>query len=66
MRGTALLVLVPLLLLMLTIGRPGPYPASALPPSFDGSAATGLAAELATDFPTVSQAPREQWARPTG
>ena len=51
MRGTALLVLFPLLLLMLTIGRPGPYPASALPPSFDGSAATSLATELARDYP---------------
>jgi Peptidase family M28 len=50
-RGTALLLVAPLLLLLLTIGRPGPYPASALPPSFDGSAATGLATELARDFP---------------
>jgi len=36
---------------MLTIGRPGPYPSSALPPSFDGAAATSLATELARDFP---------------
>ena len=36
---------------MLTIGRPGPFPASALPPSFDGAAATALAAELARDYP---------------
>jgi len=36
---------------MLTIGRPGPYPASALPPTFDGPAATGLAVELATTYP---------------
>ena len=51
MRGLALLVLGPVLLLMLTIGRPGPFPASALPPSFDGGAATALAAELARDYP---------------
>jgi peptidase M28-like protein len=48
---TALLLLAPLLLLALTVGRPGPYPASALPPGFDGASATGLATELARDFP---------------
>jgi hypothetical protein len=44
-------VIAPLLLLMLTIVRPGPYPASALPPSFDGPSATSLATELVRDFP---------------
>lgn len=42
---------MPLLLLALTIGRPGPFPASALPPSFDGPSATALAVELARDYP---------------
>ncbi len=41
----------PLLLLAFTIGRPGPLPAPALPPSFDASAATALATELARDYP---------------
>jgi hypothetical protein len=44
-------VIAPLLLLMLTILRPGPYPASALPPSFDDASATSLATELVRDFP---------------
>ena len=44
-------MLFPLLLLTLTIARPGPYPSSALPPTFDGAAATALATELARDFP---------------
>lgn len=45
------LLIVPLGLLAFTIGQPGPFPASALPPSFDGSSATALAAELARDYP---------------
>ena len=44
-------MLGPLLLLALTIGRPGPFPASALPPSFDGPSAVALASELATYYP---------------
>lgn len=39
------------MLLAFSIGRPGPFPASALPPSFDGSSATALAQELARDYP---------------
>jgi len=50
-RRAGLLLIVPLLLLTLTIGRPGPFPASALPPSFDGPSATALARELARDYP---------------
>ncbi len=50
-RRAALLLIAPLLLLALTIGRPGPFPASALPPSFDGPSATALAGELARDYP---------------
>jgi hypothetical protein len=48
---TSLLILGPLLLLTITIGRPGPYPASALPPAFDGPSATALTTELARDHP---------------
>jgi hypothetical protein len=44
-------LIVPLLLLTLTIGRTGPFPASALPPSFDGPSAAALARELARDYP---------------
>ena len=50
-RGAGLLLLPAFLVLAFTIGRPGPFPASPLPPSFDGSAATALAAELARDYP---------------
>lgn len=50
-RGSALLILVPLLVLALTTARPGPLPAPALPASFDGSSATALALELARDYP---------------
>jgi hypothetical protein len=50
-RGAALLLILPLVLLAFTIGRPGPFPASALPPSFDGSSAAALAAGLARDYP---------------
>ena len=52
MRATSLLVLGPLLLLALTIARPGPFPASTLPPSFDGPSAVALATELARDYPS--------------
>lgn len=45
-------MLGPLLLLALTIGRPGPFPASTLPPSFDGPSAMELATELALNFPS--------------
>ena len=50
-RSAALLLIPPLLLLAFTIGRPGPFPASALPPSFDGPSAAALAVELARDYP---------------
>jgi hypothetical protein len=51
-RTASLLVIGPLLLLALTIGRPGPFPASTLPPSFDGPSAMALATELARDYPS--------------
>lgn len=50
-RSALLVLLPPLLLLAFTIGRPGPLPAPALPPSFDGAAATALATELARENP---------------
>ena len=61
MRAASLLVLGPLLLLALTIGRPGPFPASTLPPSFDGPSAVALATELALDYP--SRQPGFGWRR---
>lgn len=42
---------MPFALLAFTIGRPGPLPAPALPPSFDGSSATALTRELALLHP---------------
>jgi hypothetical protein len=50
-RASALIVVVPVLLAALTLGRPGPLPPPALPPSFDGESAAALAAELATEHP---------------
>ena len=38
-------------MLAFTIATPGPFPASTLPPAFDGGSATQLATELARDFP---------------
>ncbi len=46
-----MLLALPLALLAFTIARPGPFPAPAFPPSFDGDVAAVLAAELARDFP---------------
>ena len=51
-RAASLLVLGPILLLALTIGRPGPFPASTLPPSFDGPSAVALATDLSLDYPS--------------
>ena len=50
-RGAAFLLVLPLAILAFTIGRPGPFPAPALPSSFDGAAAAALAGELARDHP---------------
>jgi hypothetical protein len=51
-RASALVVVVPLLLLAFTVARPGALPAPALPPSFDGATATALARELAALHPS--------------
>lgn len=50
-RKVALLLAVPLLLAALTVARPGPLPAPALPPSFDGPTALALTRELSRDHP---------------
>lgn len=53
-RGTWLLVALPLLLAAFTVGRPQPLPPPALPPAFDERTAEQLARELARDFPDRS------------
>jgi len=53
-RGTWLLVALPLLLAAFTVGRPQPLPPPALPPSFDTTTAEQLARELARDYPDRS------------
>jgi hypothetical protein len=53
-RGTWLLVALPLLLAAFTVGRPQPLPPPALPPAFDGQTAAALARELARDYPDRS------------
>ena len=50
-RGTWLLVALPLLLVAFTVGRPQPLPRPALPPTFDGEAAAALAEDLAGQYP---------------
>lgn len=50
-RGTWLLVGVPLLLAAFTVGRPLALPPPALPPAFDVQTAAQLARELARDYP---------------
>ena len=50
-RGTWLLVALPLLLAAFTVGRPEPLPRPALPPTFDGESAAALAHDLADDYP---------------
>lgn len=53
-RGTWLLVGLPLLLAAFTVGRPQPLPAPPLPPAFDQATAEQLARELARDYPDRS------------
>src|SRR6185503_16929189 len=50
-RKASLVLIVPLALLLLTLGRSGPLPAPALPPAFDRETATTLAADLARETP---------------
>ena len=53
-RGTWLLVALPLLLAAFTVGRPQALPPPALPPAFDQVTAEQLARELARDYPDRS------------
>jgi hypothetical protein len=50
-RGTWLFVGLPLLVLAFSVARPAALQPPNLPPAFDKEAATGLAAQLATDYP---------------
>jgi hypothetical protein len=51
-RKTSVVLLPPLILLILTLGRSGPLPAPALPPAIDRSTATALTADLARENPS--------------
>ena len=53
-RGTWLLVALPLLLAAFTVGRPQALPPPALPPAFDAATAEQFARELARDYPDRS------------
>ena len=53
-RGTWLLVALPLLLAAFTVGRPQALPPPALPAAFDAATAEQLARELARDYPDRS------------
>jgi hypothetical protein len=53
-RSSFLLVSLPLLILAFSVVRPGALPAPLLPPNFDGTAATRLAADFAGSFPDRS------------
>ena len=51
-RKTSVVLLPPLILLLLTLGRSGPLPVPALPPAFDRSTATALTADLTRENPS--------------
>ncbi|MGH3072929.1 MAG: M28 family metallopeptidase [Gaiellaceae bacterium] len=53
-RGTWLLVALPLLLTAFSVARPEPLPAPTLPPTFDVSVAEQLTRELAAEYPDRS------------
>jgi len=53
-RGTWLLVALPLLLAAFSVARPQPLPAPTLPPTFDSAIAEQLARELAREYPDRS------------
>lgn len=53
-RGTWLLVALPLLLAAFTVARPQPLPPPALPPAFDAATAERLARELHRSYPDRS------------
>jgi hypothetical protein len=67
-RTVALLILGPVVVLALTVVRPGPLPAPTLPPAFDGAVAVDLTRELARDHPnrvpgTPGAAAAARWFR---
>lgn len=49
LRGLWLVIALPLLLLLVTVSRTGPYPAPTLPPSFDRANAVALTRDLALE-----------------
>jgi hypothetical protein len=51
LRSAAVVLLLPLLIAVLTIARPGPLPAPSLEPAFDGATASALTTELASEHP---------------
>ena len=51
-RSLALLLVLPALLLLFTVARPGPLPAQTLPPAFDAESAHALTVELASLHPS--------------
>jgi len=51
-RKASVVLLPPLILLILTLGRSGPLPAPALPPAFDQSTAAALTADLVRENPS--------------
>src|SRR2546423_9450128 len=53
-RGTWLLVALPLLVAAFSVGRPTALPAPPLPPAFDRTAASELAADLPPSYPDRS------------
>jgi peptidase M28-like protein len=53
-RGTWLLVGLPLLVAAFSVQQPSALPAPQLPPTFDGTSASGLAGELSHDYPNRS------------
>ena len=53
-RGTWLLVALPLLLAAFSVARPQPLPPPTLPPTFDVAIAEQLARELAAKYPDRS------------
>ena len=69
-RNLSLFAVLALLLAVATVARPGPLPAPALPPAFDGTTAATLTSELASDNADrvpgslgAASAARWTWAR---
>ena len=65
-RGTWLLVGIPLLVAAFSVARPQPLLGPALPPDFDGVAATQVAQDFANQFPDRSPGSEMARKRPPG